>query len=235
MKKTRLPLWRRMPTLWINEGELKKLSWVRHGADATVALMVIIVLAHRRQIEEDGTMFETVMATYADLCRTLNVSRTKISGGLKLLEEMGWIKRHPERSTFSFTSPDVPWGKIPVRTLYDAHGAIPAFDSWKLRSPLELDALKVYLVLCAFRDVRRNDTRISYTKIQDYTGIQPGKIKGATNLLVISNMIYVELEEPTWDNKFQRINEYRIRGTDAYRHKGTQSVDDYRTDPDFTF
>ena len=89
---------------------------------------------------------------------------------------------------------------------------------------MELDALKLYLLLVAFRDAQRNYTSMRYHLMNEYTGVQIGKIKGALNFLVVSNMIYVEREARDPFDRTNPANLYRIRGVDPYRHAGTGAL-----------
>jgi len=224
MVDARYDQWRQLPTRWIHNRELKQLRWGQHGADAIAALMVSLVMVHRRPLLSDGTNGGQFSVTYDALERALNISRSKISKGISLLIQQGWIARGDSRSLYRFTSPDAPWGKVPVKTLYDRHGAITAFDGWRLRNPLELDALKLYLLLIAFRDTQKNYASMRYHLMNEYTGVQIGKIKGALNFLVVSNMIYVEREAKEPFDQTNPANLYRIRGVDPYRHAGTGAL-----------
>lgn len=221
MVSARLDHWRQLPTGWIQGGELKNLRWGQHGADAIAALMVMLVMVHRRPLFSDGTNGDAFSVTYDDLGRALNISRSKISKGISLLVQLGWVQRGDGRSLYRFTSPSTPWGKVPVRALYDSHRAITAFDAWRLRSPLELDALKLYFLLIAFRDAQKNYAMMRYHVMCDYTGVQMGKIKGALNFLVVSNLIYVEREAKDPFDRTNPANLYRLKGVDPYRHAGT--------------
>lgn len=221
MKTTRLDQWRQLPTKWIQNQELKWLRWSTHGGDAIVCLMLVLLLAQRRGLLSNGANELNVHATYDDIELALGRSRTTISKGVKLLLQMGWIAKLPERSGYTFTSDPIPWGKVPVKALYDASGFMQPFSGWTLRNSLELDALKLYFVLVAFRNSSSNDTRISYNKLNFYSGVAMGRIKGALNFLVASHLIYIEKEEAWVLGENDPANVYRLRGVDPYRHEGT--------------
>ena len=146
MKGTRLDQWRQLPTKWIHDQELKRLKWSAHGGDAIVCLMLMLLLAHRRGLLSNGANEQSVQVTYDDMEMALGRSRTTISKGIKLLLQMGWVTKQPERSGYRFAHDLVPWGKVPVKALYDASGAIQPFSGWTLRNSLELDALKLYCI-----------------------------------------------------------------------------------------
>jgi biotin operon repressor len=224
MADARFNQWRQLPTKWIHDQELKQLQWGLHGADAIAALMVLLVMAHKRKLLTDGTNSGHFYVTYDDLESALNISRSKISKGISLLVQQGWIVRGEGRSLYSFTSSDIPWGKVAVRALYDRSGAITAFDAFRLRNSLELDALKLYLLLVAFRDTQKNYVTMSYHRMNEYTGVQVGKIKGAMNYLVVSHLIYVEREAKDPFDHTNPANLYRLRGVDSYRHAGTGAL-----------
>lgn len=106
-----------------------------------------------------------------------------------------------------------------MRALLDKTGYLSSFSGWTLRNKLELDAIKIYFVLVTFRDAKQNEVRIGYPRLNEYSGVGIGNIKGALNLLVASHLIYIERE---YDRDERTVNVYRIRGVDPYMHAGTQ-------------
>ena len=71
--------WVKLPSTWIEEGGLSAFKWrVGQGASETAALMALMVIAHRANLE-DGI----ARATYDNLMIATGISRTKISDGLE--------------------------------------------------------------------------------------------------------------------------------------------------------
>ena len=183
--------WVKLPSTWIEEGGLSAFKWrVGQGASETAALMALMVIAHRANLE-DGI----ARATYDDLMIATGISRTKISDGLDILAKRNLIVRGPEgRSTFGLTNygEEHRWAGLPAKPLYDPHWSIPMFEDFHLRKPAELDAVKLYLAFAARRDTGQNVTRMTYNRISDYAGIKLGRIKRALGILNINGLITVE-------------------------------------------
>jgi hypothetical protein len=97
---------------------------------------------------------------------------------------------------------------------------IAAFNELRLRKESELNALKLYFLFVARRSRETNMANISYSGIEEYTGIERAKIKSAQSLLAALSLIYVEhLPTDTYANGI--ANAYRIVGIDPYKHMGT--------------
>ncbi len=215
----------RLPSQWIAQNGLKAFTWrsgkgSENNAAQIVALMVLIMVAH----DADQTTGIAQM-TYEQLVERASSSREKVSAGLKLLEANGLILRKTHgRSSIALTGfdPLKGWAKVPAKRLY-YNDVVTAFSRFKLRVRTELDALKLYLLLIAFRDNESNVARISYQKIAEYTGIATKNIAPAISFLNGLALIYTE-RAPSSESDFGISNAYRIAGIDAYRHRGTQGA-----------
>lgn len=212
--------WVRLPSGWINRGGLKTLKWKNDGvgSDATAALMALTAIAHHAD-QQSGI----ARITYDALCSATDLSRAKLSNGLDVLENLHTIERTPEgRSTYKLSGfkPDAGYAKLPAQSMY-ASNRIAAFQELRLRKENELNALKLFLLFVAGRNRATNMAQISYTKIEEYTGIERAKIKPATSLLATLSLIYVE-HLPTDKYASGIANAYRIVGIDPYKHMGTQ-------------
>jgi RIO-like serine/threonine protein kinase len=102
-----------------------------------------------------------------------------------------------------------------------AGGRILAFDEFKLRKVVELDALKLFFLFVERRDKRTNLANIGYEKIHQYTGIKRERIKSAISFLASLSLVYVE-QLPSQTNSFGISNAYRIVGIDSFNHRGTR-------------
>ncbi len=76
--------WVQLPTKWILEGGLRNFEWKTHKSNATVALLLLMVVGHHVEQDAEGV----VRLTYDDFETTLGFSRTKISDGLELLRKL---------------------------------------------------------------------------------------------------------------------------------------------------
>lgn len=211
--------WVFLPTDWIREEGLAAFKWRRSGcgADVTAALMAFIVIAHN---VTDRTGLAHL--TYNAMCHASGLSRAKLAKGLAFLETQGLIKREPQgRSTLQLVdyNRESGWAKLPARSMYRG-GEISAFRDFTLRRPIELDALKLFLLLVAMRDRTTNFAKIGYPKISDYTGIDKNRIKGAITFLGGLSLIHVEWL-PSTKTSVGVASAYRIVGIDSRLHMGT--------------
>lgn len=211
--------WVRLPTVWIQRRGLVGLRWRDGvGANNIAALMTLVAIAHRAD-DETGT----ARVTYDEIEAATNLSRAKISAGLKVLVESKLITRGDDgRSSYGLVEYDRTrgWGKLPARKLYE-NGKISAFAAFKLRSATELNALKLFLLFVERRDNSTNLANISYDKIEEYTGIDRTKIKSGISLLAANNLVHVE-QLPSGANQLGIANAYRIPHIEPYIHMGTR-------------
>ncbi len=126
--------WMRLPSGWIRNGTLTRLSWHYRGkgADNIAALMALTAIAHAAD-EENGVAH----ITYDRLCEVTGLSRAKLSKGLVVLKNTVVIKSGPldTRSTYTLAdyNPTGGWAKFPVKSMC-AGGRIVAFDEFRLQS-----------------------------------------------------------------------------------------------------
>ena len=211
--------WVRLPTGWIEQRGLRSFTWkAGEGANGIAALMVLTALAHQADPETGGL----VKATYNTLANATQLSRAKLSEGLKVLEARGLITKEPRgQSTYQLTDYEqVPWGKLPARPLYRRDGAIGAFKHFKLRSATELHALKLLLLIVARRDDKTNLANISYAKIEEYAGILSHQIRGAVSHLTGLGLLHIE-QAPSTISEVGVSNAYRLPHVDPRNHRGT--------------
>jgi hypothetical protein len=218
--------WVLLPTAWINEQRLREFRWEAggKGSDNSAGLLCLAAVAHHAD-QSDGI----ATVTYGQLCNATGLSRSKLSNGLDGLERMNLIERGARgRSTYALTNfnpkeskldPKFRWGSLPAKRLYNV-GRMLAFSEFKLRSEIELNALKLYFLFVARRNPQTNLALISYDKIEAYTAIERNKIKPALSLLASLSLVYVE-HVPSAENPYGLANAYRLAGLNAYRHMGT--------------
>jgi hypothetical protein len=209
--------WVKLPTNWITKDrKLRELRWTaKQGANNLAALMILIVIA--QHADDTGL----VALTYDRLGKCTGLSRAKISGGLKVLEEMALIKRgHDGRSSFMLANydPSAGWGKLPARGLYSSDH-IGFFSVLSMRRPAELHALKLYLLFVAMRNNRYNLATISYDKIEDYAGIERHQIKPALSVLAANGVVHIERTQAS--GEYGISNAYRIAFIEDFQHFGT--------------
>lgn len=215
--------WVRMPTNWIQDelsDVLRNMRWIgRDKSDQIAALMIYVVLV------QHANNSERCSVTYTRLEEILGLSRAKIAGGLKvllreqLIDQVGSGRKNVYK--ICDYNEERGWGKLPTRGLYDAprRERIGAFHHFKLRVKNELNAMKLYLLIVAFRSNRTNYAHISYPRITDYTGIPNNEIRSAISLLI--NLELIEVDFGYFEEDGYRHNKYRLRHLESYRHRGT--------------
>ncbi|TAL01112.1 MAG: hypothetical protein EPO08_11395 [Rhodospirillaceae bacterium] len=197
---------------------MKDFRWGKgEGADNIAALMALAVIAHQTD-QKSGI----ARITYDDFETTTTLSRAKVSRGLKLLNERKIVALEPNgRSTFNLTGFNLPsgWGKFPTKGLY-SQGTIAAFRHMHLRVPAELDAIKLYFLFVSRRDNDTNMAKISYDKIEEYSGVNHNNIKRALSFLSVHSLVFPEyfLSSLT---EYGMASAYRLAHILPRRHMGT--------------
>jgi hypothetical protein len=218
----------KIPTRWMKDSWdddhnslLNNFRWNgKEKSNYIAALMIYICIAQQIQKEKGETSI-----SYSELSKLTSLSRSKVSSGVSILKEKEIIYVSYGKKTNSYSlvwrENEKGWAKLPVRKMYNKDcSAIEPFKYFFLRKKVELDALKLYLILIAFRRNEENSTVIKYETINYYTGIAINDIKSASSFLVSLKMINVDksstddYEEKKWRNV------YRINGIDRYKHAG---------------
>jgi hypothetical protein len=211
--------WVALPTKWIEDGGLQKFRWRAAGGQGTAALVLLVVLAHHA--DQDNGL---VRMTYDTMSEASGLSRAMIAAALALLIKRKRIARAPEigRSVFQLQDFDKTvqgWGKVPARGLYTGP-RIPAFAALHLRSIVELDAMKIYLLFVARRNIKTNYVNLTYAGIEDYTGIARDRIRAALSLLAALYLVHIDHIKSTL-TEHGMANAYRLVHLEAYKHMGT--------------
>ncbi|MFQ3171365.1 MAG: hypothetical protein ACI9DG_001399 [Oleispira sp.] len=218
--------WVKLPTGWIREGGLRVITWKAHRSGGIAALQILIALAHagkRRDIPISSEAdMEAVPISYTSLSDTINVSRTLISKGKLILRQLDLISvegAKPEKYTLNYLYDDK-WGKLPMNSLINKSYKIRAFDNFKQRKKIELNALKIYLLIIAFRNDKTNYASISYPRIEELSGVDRNDIRNATSLLCSENMINIS-RSPA-ETTYEIHNKYYLQGISNRHHLGTR-------------
>lgn len=212
-----------LPTGWITDpGKLGlgSFKWQpREGARNVAALMLLIVMSHRAD-RHTGRM----SVTYDDFQAATGLSRGKIAAGLNKLQASGLIKRLSAQSSYLLVGIEegLPWGKVPDKGLY-TRDTIPAFHNFTLRSPVELDALKVYLAIIARRDNGTNWARMNYDKLSALSTVPEGRLKKALSFLTANGLVVID-HVPSQTRSEGISNAYRMPQIYPYKNAGTMRV-----------
>jgi len=211
--------WVKLPSAWIERGGLKAFRWVKGaGADETAALMTLAAVAHRSDLETG-----IATATYDDLCEACSLSRPKLSAGLGLLMERGILARDKtsKRGVYALAGfePNAKWAKFPCAGLYRGR-RIGLFADYHLRSPVELNALKLMFLIAARRNNKTNGALISYDKITEYAGLDRDQVRSGLDKLINHDLVRIERSAAA-ANEHATASTYRLAHIDPHRHAGT--------------
>ncbi len=231
--------WIKLPSKWILDEEdssyLRTLKW--SGSDKsynTASLMVLLAIAsnisHRKTFR--NPVIGQTELSYTDLMTITSLSRAIVAGALEKLINSGLIKKITENKTNQYIicnfGEDQGWAKLPARKLYSSNlESITAFKNFKLRSKVELNALKIYFLSVGLRNRQTNHAQMKYSTITKYTAVHQNDINPAVSLLVSSELIRVIRVESTQHEKAVS-NAYRLVGLESYNHAGTSG----KIDPD---
>jgi hypothetical protein len=201
---------------------LSHLRWRQHKGGATAAIMVLFALAIKSNLDQkkDGQRINNqVIATYEDLMALTNLSRGPIAKGLELLRELGAIttKKNGNGCIYTLEGIDVAGGycELPQDHLLDGQNVMRRLKGLHIaiKNRSSLDAMKLYMLLLAFRERKFNVARVSYVAIRQYTGMRKEEISVAVQLLMGAHLIRLARdEEVPLKGGQHRHNRYVITG-----------------------
>ncbi|MGA4449243.1 hypothetical protein ACPA0O_18485 [Ectopseudomonas chengduensis] len=229
-------LFAKMPNAWIRNGGLAAFDDRDQRGGMSRAELNISISCLKTYIAIcTRTQFETGVAstTYAELSELTGQSRAIVSRALTRLEDEGLIDCYsPTRRGGTIITvhhwEDRGWAKIPKRWLLTARewnreglgpkGVLQKLRQFKFEDRLSLRALKVYLVLLAYRDSGKGEgdglAIISYTRIAAVAGIGRHLVSDAITKLLEMNLITFRAGDHREGEEvdFDRTNRYLIRG-----------------------
>ena len=219
------PTWAQLPSKWILEGELTDFRWQTHKGNATAALLILIALCLLQNLaklpskRKDAPVVpggREVRASYDALMAMTNVSRAKVSAGLKLLKHYEVIEATATRGVYRLTDVSTPgsWCKLPQSFLLGRVEIISFAKHLRLRSPSELDALKIYLLMLALRNRKTEDAWVGYDKIITLTGVDRNRVATAKSHLYAWGLMAERVVDvdPMGRNTGKPVTLYRIIG-----------------------
>lgn len=232
--------WAKLPSKWMSptvnpdddEEKIYPLKtffvWRKDGSSSTAALMILIALSIKLNqsligfTALDGKRPATVSVTYDELQRMTGFARGPVGGAIKLLAEVGAIKRVKVGRANQYELQGVQqaggWCQLPQAKLVRADGtlSIKAME----RKRMTLCALKLYMVLMTLRKQKFNTASLSYAGITRWTGIRRSDIGRAIQMLIAWELVDVS-EDPDerYFDENDRSNRYRIRGLGPMRHE----------------
>lgn len=184
--------WVKLPSKFVLDGRLKELLWiddkVGKPSHKVAALKLYVALSMRAESNEIFSHYidayisrYSAQVTYEELTELTALSRSSIASGIDILVELGLliVGKDGRKNIYHFPRFDgsKDWCKLPCRALLSRDGKrIEAFHKLKLRSKIELYALKMFIYLCAVRDNHSHYTSASFERINMQTSIPEADI-----------------------------------------------------------
>jgi hypothetical protein len=216
--------WAKIPTQWIVHAQrLPELSWREYKSDATASLILLMALSielnlcnRRRETTQTGNP-TALSKTYDELQTVTGLSRAKISAGISLLRELGIVQvtKSENRNVYALPSVGIPgeWAQLPQSRIL-VSGELRPFSRYLLRARNELNALKLYFVVLAYRNNRSNLASVGYDKICEVSGMARNDIAPARSLLINDDLIRLSQSDMERDGEGHPHNRYYIMGLD---------------------
>ncbi len=215
--------WSRLPNAWIYDGGLRRFSTAPkdrgRSSAALKVLLALIVRAENKSLSEAGHNQGSVSSSYDDLMSLTNLSRAQIAKAVKLLTELQLVtvtragRGGRNRYFISNYGPHDRYGKVPNRRIYGTAdpGRIRVLHEFSCRNESDVNALKLYFLMCGLRDSSGNRTLASYVTIETKTGVAQAKIRRALSVLIEHGLIRVDQQKDT-DQRRNLPNRYEVLG-----------------------
>ncbi len=204
---------------------LSMFQWRSHKSHATAALLILFALAiisNKAQRQNGLRVNEQVAATYEEIQEVVPLSRKLIAAGLKLLRLSGAITTHEHGNRSVHTLHGIEtnghWCALPQSHLLNGFKHLHRLQLFidQIKRPASLRALKLYMLLLAFRDNHTNAARMTYEHIAEYTGLRREETKAAIELLVATELCRLAGDDEIPRRKGDGMhNRYVIRGLKA--------------------
>jgi hypothetical protein len=161
----------RFPTAWVRSGGLSAFTPVEVWALKALFGLAILRGRYERGREASADWFP---ASLKDLAEAAHLSRNDAHAGLRFTVDRGIVEQapnmgahlgvHRRTSGFRFAGPPEPFFAFP-----HFHVAQSDFLGQLRRGQAALAALKIYLLLGTFRNIRTGMTWLSYDRMAEYS------------------------------------------------------------------
>ncbi|MCG2585835.1 hypothetical protein [Massilia sp. TS11] len=206
-------------------GSLHELQWRRVKGGGTAAILILFalsIISNQKQRRDGLRKDDTVAATYEEIQAVLPISRALVARGLMHLKRLGAItvQRDGRRSIYALAGIDEPgeWCELPQAHLLERREYLQRLQHFvnEIKNPRSLHAMKLYMLLLAFRANRDNIARMSYDHIKDYTGLRREDTALAIQALIGAGLVRIVSDEEKPRRKGDAMhNRYFILGLAA--------------------
>ncbi|WP_150685793.1 helix-turn-helix domain-containing protein [Pandoraea iniqua] len=182
--------------------------------------MAIAIKLNQSHMGSAAVRTTRVAVTYSEFEDLTGFSRATISGALELLEGMNAItsERVGRRRYYDLPQTAVmgDWCQLPQKHLIGgtASGVLRRLTTLPTSRRACLNAMKLYVLLLAYRNRRINIAAIGYDKIMELTGMRRQDIPEASSLLVAHELIRAQGETDDMQIEY-RSKRYRVIGLEA--------------------
>lgn len=227
--------WVKMPASVIREGKLKKMLWAEDAigkqSHKVAALKIFIALCMCAELNDMYCDFGdfplqqySAQLTYDRIGELTALSRNSISEGIAVLVRLDIISVRTEgrKNVYRLSQFDGSgnWSKLPCKDILTSdQKRIEAFYQLKLRSKIELYALKMYIYLCTVRDNKTPYASASFEKINEATAIPERDIPRTHAFLSGIGLIAIvekRRNENAEQSKVNTPNSYYLKGYKSF-------------------
>jgi hypothetical protein len=186
------------------KGGLLMLQWRQHKGAATAALLILFalsIISNRAQRKNGLRQDNTVAATYEEIQAMVPLSRKMVNHGVQLLVMLKAVDQHRVGRACKYTLRGIEqnghWCALPQAHLHNRQAHLQRLQHLvdQIRRPSSLHAVKLYMLILAFRDRHANFAAIGYDKIGTYTGLRREEISTAVQLLVSMQLVRLLTDE----------------------------------------
>ena len=179
--------------------------------------LLLLIAYNRATLDKLPKTEDGLLITYDFIEQQTSLSRATVAKALKILQdELRIIEIDRSRSGNRYRVLGIDQtahARIPQDLLYTPTRGLFAVRPFTFRTKHELNALKLYLLLLAFRMNGTPSARIGYDKISEYLGVQRDAIRPAISHLINLGLISVESEDDTQQGRSGRpFNHYQLKG-----------------------
>jgi hypothetical protein len=213
--------WARLPLGWIHDHWLTEFRAGKHLGASMAALKVLLAIllrAENKPAKDATTTQGSAHLSYDDLMKMTDLSRSMVATGTRRLRiiHLVWVTQEGKgRKNRYFVEgySTGAWSKLPYRRIAGLGYTqeIRLLHELSCRRAADLNALKLYLLLCAHRNGASPFAMIGYYKIEEATGIHRNRIRSAISILIEHGLIQVEQEKLVGQH-VNTPNRYRILG-----------------------
>lgn len=213
----------RLPNAWILDDGLRQLRTVASARGETGAALkvfvAILLRAENKTPAEAGALQGSAALTYTELEALTDLSRGMVAKGVKRLKALELVSVTPEgqgrKSRYFVRHYGVEdrYGRMAVARLYGQGSTtqVRFLHELSVRNEADVNALKVYLLICAAYDRSRQGSMISYKLIESRTGISQSRIRRALSVLYEHGLVRASAGEIAEEGK-NPPHIYRVLG-----------------------